>query len=200
MLIWIVGFAVFLVSVTLHEVAHGFTAACLGDDTALRKGRINLNPLRHIDIFWTVLLPISLFLSTGGRFIIGQAKPVPVNFGKLRPYRLGMISVALAGPAVNIVLAFLFSILYRRTAWAMVLMFGVYLNLALGVFNLLPIPPLDGSRVVNGLLPAKWSALYSRIEPYGFIIVVVLVYFGVLKNIVIPGINFFCRAFDVPYL
>ncbi len=190
----------FLVSVTLHEVAHGFTAACLGDDTALRKGRINLNPLRHIDLFWTVLLPISLFLSTGGRFIIGQAKPVPVNFGKLRPYRLGMISVALTGPAVNIFLAFLFSILYHRTAWPMVLMFGIYLNLALGVFNLIPIPPLDGSRVINGLLPSTWSAWYSRIEPYGFIIVVVLVYLGALKGIVIPGINFFCRVFDVPYI
>ena len=200
MLIWFVGFAMFLIAVTLHEVAHGFTAACLGDDTALRKGRINLNPIRHIDIFWTVLLPVSLFLSTGGQFIIGQAKPVPVNFGKLRPYRIGMISVALAGPAMNIFLAFLFSMVYRQTAWAMALMFGVYLNLALGVFNLLPIPPLDGSRVVNGLLPAKWSARYSRIEPYGFIIVVVLVYFGVLKSMVIPGINFFCRAFDVPYL
>lgn len=200
MLMWVGGFFMFLVSVTLHEVAHGFTAACLGDDTALRKGRINLNPLRHIDIFWTILLPISLFFSTGGRLVIGQAKPVPVNFGKLRPYRIGMISVALAGPAVNIFLAFLFSMLYRQTAWVMVLTFGVYLNLALGVFNLLPIPPMDGSRVVSGLLPAKGSALYARIEPYGFIIVIVLIYFGALKHIIIPGINFFCRLFDVPYV
>ncbi|MBI4430698.1 MAG: site-2 protease family protein [Candidatus Omnitrophica bacterium] len=198
MWMWILGFAVFLVSVTVHEVAHGFTAVCLGDDTALRKGRISLNPLKHIDLFWTILLPLTLFLTTGGKFVIGQAKPVPVNFAKLRPYRAGMIGVALAGPGMNFLAAYLFSVLYHRTAWTIFLILGVYLNLALGVFNLLPIPPLDGSRVVSGILPKKWARRYAYLEPYGFMIVIAFLYFGLLRNAVIPGINLFCRIYGVP--
>lgn len=200
MLTMFFGFCIFLISVTAHEFAHGFIAARLGDDTALKRGRLSLNPIKHIDLFWTILLPVSLYVTSGGRFVIGQAKPVPVDFRKLKPNRLGMIAVALAGPGINFLLAFLFSALYRETAWITALLFGVYLNLALGLFNLLPIPPLDGSRVVNGFLPKKWQKFYDLIEPYGFIIVIVLVYFGVVRQFVILGINAFCNVLDIPHI
>ena len=200
MVMWFLGFGMFLISVTVHEFAHGFVATCLGDDTALRRGRLSLNPMKHIDLFWTILLPVSLYVTSGGRFVIGQAKPVPVDFRKLKPNRLGMMAVALAGPGMNFFMAFLFSVLYRQTAWVVVLLFGVYLNLALGIFNLLPIPPLDGSRVITGFLPKKWLKMYDLVEPYGFIIVVVLVYFGVIRHVVISGINFFSSVYNIPHV
>ena len=188
----------FLISaVVLHETSHGAVAFYLGDPTAKERGRLTLNPLRHIDLFWTILFPALLFFSTHGRFALGMAKPVPVDFSRLRRPKTDMIWVAAAGPVVNLLLASLFSLAWRKTgqdAW----LFGVYLNLGLAVFNLIPIPPLDGSRIVTGLLPVRWAVRYARLESYGFLIVLALYALGVISRIILPGIEFLCRLLHVP--
>lgn len=186
-----------LITVTLHEFCHGAVAYLLGDSTARRLGRLTLNPLRHIDPLWTVLLPVTLFLM--GLPAIGMARPVPVNFAALRHPRRDMIWVALAGPAANILFAYVMFFLYRWSGWGFLLM-AVYLNLGLAVFNMLPIPPLDGSRVLMGLLPKGWAAGYARAERFGFLLVLILVWLQVFWRLVIPGINFFCRWWGIPPL
>ncbi len=190
---------ILLAAMTVHEVSHGFTAHRLGDDTAKRAGRLTLNPLRHIDPFWTVLLPALLYFTTGGRFMIGMAKPVPVNFSKLRNPRRDMILVALAGPLSNMamaaVLAFFFKINHNP-----LLLYGIYLNLGLGVFNLIPIPPLDGSRVVSALLSVRWAIPYLRIERFGFIVILFLSLKGYLMPCVRFGMDIFCRFLGIPGL
>ncbi|MEI7751382.1 MAG: site-2 protease family protein [Candidatus Omnitrophota bacterium] len=190
---------ILLVAMTVHEVSHGFIAHWLGDDTAKRAGRLTLNPLRHIDPFWTVLLPAILYFTTGGRFMIGMAKPVPVNFSKLRNPRRDMMLVALAGPVSNIamaaVLAFFFKINHNP-----LLLYGIYLNLGLGVFNLIPIPPLDGSRLVGGLLPVSWASAYFQVERFGFIVILFLSLKGFLMPCVRFGMDFFCRLLGIPGL
>lgn len=195
---WVLAITIFLFTVTFHEYAHGFVASCLGDDTAKRRGRLTLNPLKHIDPFWTVLLPVAMYVSTGGRLAIGQAKPVPVDFRKLRPVRLGTILVALAGPGANLILAFLSAVLFHSSGSTLVLFLGVYLNLGLAMFNLLPIPPLDGSRILLAVFPLAWHKWYALCERYGFLIICVLYYFGMLRTLVNTGMNFFCRVLQVP--
>jgi len=176
-------------AIVLHEVAHGFCAYKLGDPTARDRGRLTLNPISHMDLVGSVLIPGGLFLAhyfglTRSLILFGWAKPVPVNFRNLRPARLGMILVAIAGPLTNIVLAWIFSRLYiwpvlskvsNICAWA------VMLNLTLAVFNMIPLPPLDGSRVITGFLPPRLAYEYNRLEPFGFIILIVIMQLGLLR-------------------
>lgn len=196
LLIWIV---VFLITVTVHEVCHGLLAYALGDPTAKEQGRLTLNPFKHLDPFWTVLLPGILFLTTGGRFMIGMAKPVPVNFARLRHPKRDMVWVALAGPLANVIFATILSSLFQFTHHVLFL-YAVYFNLGLAVFNLLPIPPLDGSKVLMGLLPRKWLLAYLRTERFGFWIILALYFSGVLFKFLMPMINAFCRFLNVPLL
>ncbi|WP_367026980.1 site-2 protease family protein [Methylococcus sp. ANG] len=184
-----------LFAITLHEVAHGWAASRLGDNTAKSLGRLSLNPLRHIDPVGTILVP-GLLLAFGG-FIFGWAKPVPVDWGRLRHPRRDMALVAVAGPGANLVMALGWAILLRLAmelpesldyvALPLGLMgkAGIAINSVLMVLNLLPIPPLDGSRVVSTLLPLRAAIQYSRIEPYGFWILLILIYTNILGRIMV---------------
>jgi Zn-dependent protease len=176
-----------LFAITVHEAAHGYAARYFGDNTAWKMGRVTLNPANHIDPIGTILLPLLTFL---GGFPIGYAKPVPVRFGNLRNPKRDMIWVALAGPASNLVQALLWGILFyllRGMGVDEVFFFamckaGISINISLFVLNLFPLPPLDGGRIMVGLLPMKQALAFSRIEPYGFFIVIGLVYLGVLNT------------------
>jgi len=169
-----------LIAVTFHEAAHGWTAWRLGDDTAYRLGRVTFNPLRHIDLFGTVLLPALMLFGSGGRMMFGFAKPVPVNFAGLNRPRRDMILVAAAGPGSNLLLALLSSLLLHLVVgqsgdaaqWLGYNLFNsVRINLLLCVFNMLPIPPLDGGRVAVGILPARLSRPLARLERAGILII-----------------------------
>ncbi|WP_018911680.1 site-2 protease family protein [Thiomonas sp. FB-6] len=172
-----------LFAITLHEAAHGYAARHFGDNTAYMMGRLSLNPARHIDPVGTILVPLVLYFATGGSFLFGYAKPVPVNFGALRNPKRDMVWVALAGPASNFAQAFLYglAVLVMNRLGVRELFFfdvaraGILVNLVMFVFNLFPIPPLDGGRVLVGLLPLRQALALSRIEPYGFFIVMALV-------------------------
>ena len=171
-----------IIAITLHEAAHGFVARHFGDPTAANLGRVTLNPLKHIDPFGTILLPAVLLLSHAG-FIFGYAKPVPVKFGALRNPKRDMIWVAAAGPAMNVVLALIsalgiVAVLLLHVApdsWAIAaLVFSVQINLVLAILNLMPLPPLDGGRVMTGLLPLRLAIAYARIERFGMLIIIAL--------------------------
>lgn len=168
-----------LTAITTHEAAHGFVAWRLGDDTAYRQGRVSFNPLKHIDPFGTVILPIMLFMAGG--ILFGFAKPVPVRFARLRRPRRDMVLVAAAGPGVNLLLAFVSALLIHGAlllpdlalAWAVeTLQISIYLNILLAVFNMLPLPPLDGGRVAVGLLPPRLARRLAGAERWGLLIVI----------------------------
>ena len=179
---------VFFISVVIHEVSHGLAAYALGDATAKDAGRLTLNPLPHISLFWTVLLPAALFFATHGHFAIGMAKPVPVDFSRLRKPRSGMSAVALAGPFSNLVLAAILALVWSK--WKIDFwLYAVYLNLGLAVFNLIPIPPLDGSRVLASCLPRTWISKLFKFEKFGFIVIAGLYFTGILLKRVVPVIT-----------
>ncbi len=207
-------------AVTLHEAAHAWVADKKGDPTARQLGRITLNPLAHIDPFGTVIIPIMLFVSTG--FIFGYAKPVPVNPFNLRRPKEDMAWVAAAGPGMNLVLAIISGIFYRFLSNPIFLgggslfsdvggtvsffllplremfQFSVMINVVLMVFNLIPIPPLDGGRVLVGFLPREQSRWVSKIEPYGMLLLVFIVFFdpfkfGLMQRVVWPLVSFVSR-------
>jgi len=186
-----------LFAIVLHEVAHGWMADKLGDNTARFMGRLTLNPIKHIDPIGTILIPIVLLIS-GSPFLFGYAKPVPVNFGKLNHPKRDMIWVALAGPVTNLILALLSTLLLvvalnmpASMGWvseplALMCQASIIINMVLLIFNLLPLPPLDGGRVAVGLLPGPMAYQLSRIEPFGFLIIVLLLVFGLLQSIIGP--------------
>lgn len=179
---------IFLFSVILHEVAHGWMAYRFGDSTAKLAGRLTLNPFPHIDLFGTILLP-ALLMYIHSPVLLGWAKPVPVDFSALRNPKRDMIWVGLAGPLVNIALAIFFSAALYFTylpVVASVLKMGIIINLVLAIFNLIPIPPLDGSRLVMGVLPYGIARAYAKLERYGIIIIFLLLYFGVLSSMIWP--------------
>jgi Zn-dependent protease len=178
-------------AITLHEAAHGYAAKYFGDNTAYMMGRVTLNPFPHIHLVGTILLPLLLYFSTNGALLFGFAKPVPVDFGNLRHPKRDMVWVALAGPASNLVQAIVWALLFvvytdfgvSEKFFLAMCKAGVLSNVVMFAFNLFPLPPLDGGRIVVGLLPWKQAYQFSRVEPYGFYIVMALVITGVVNHL-----------------
>jgi Zn-dependent protease len=170
-------------AITLHEAAHGYAAKKLGDNTAYALGRVTLNPIKHIDPMGTIAVPLLLYFATAGTFLFGYAKPVPVRFGNLRHPKKDMIWVALAGPGSNLIQAIFWAIMYlllvkvslTERFFLEMCQAGVLVNVVMFAFNLFPLPPLDGGRILVGVLPWKQAAMVSRVEPWGFYIVLALV-------------------------
>lgn len=202
-----------LIAVILHEIAHGWAANRLGDPTAARAGRLTLNPLPHVDLFGTIILPL-LLIVTHAPFLFGWAKPVPVNFGNLRRPKRDMVLVAAAGPLTNIVLAIASALLFHSlmhvrlpahsaltgpliaglTPLALMAQYSVVINIVLAIFNLIPILPLDGGRVLTGLLPVRQAIAFSRLEPFGLLIVIALLASNVLDRVLGPVVGVFLHV------
>ena len=178
-------------AITLHEAAHGYAARQLGDPTAAMLGRVTLNPFAHIDPIGTILMPLLLYFSTSGAFLFGYAKPVPVRFDRLRHPKRDMVWVALAGPGINLLQALLWgALLYALVGMGLNERFflemcraGMLTNVVMFAFNLFPLPPLDGGRILVGLLPWRQALAVSRIEPWGFYIVMALVVTGIISSV-----------------
>ena len=189
-------------AITLHEAAHGYVAKYFGDYTAYQAGRISLNPINHIDPIGTVLIPIALVVFTAGQFVFGWAKPVPVNFGNLRDPKRDMLWVAAAGPGANLFMALCWALILKLVVEVPANYFsyplqqmakgGVLINLGLMVLNLIPIPPLDGGRIAVSLLPHRLAYRFAMIEPYGLIIIVVLLATRALGAVIWPLVTL-CR-------
>ena len=181
-----------LFAITLDEAAHGWVASKLGDHTARMMGRVTLNPIKHVDPVGTILVPLALLLMPGVGFIFGWAKPVPINFRALRSQKSGMIWVALAGPGANFLMAIgwlilaIISLKLELFILYSMARVGIFLNILLAVFNLLPIPPLDGSRVISALLPGPLAYKYGQFEQYGFLILLGLMFIGGFQLFVLP--------------
>jgi len=195
-------------AIVFHEVAHGWVANRLGDPTARDLGRLTLNPISHIDLFGTIIMPLLLYFSTNGQFVFGYAKPVPIDPRYFKDPKKGMALSSLAGPGINLLMAILFSLVLRAIFPAMkesdlsditgkalfpialMLSYGVLINVALAVLNLIPVPPLDGSRIVYWLLPERLGAVYYRLERYGMLLLMALLFFRILGVIVWPIVSF----------
>jgi Zn-dependent protease len=195
--ILLMGIIPLILAITLHEAAHGWVAKRFGDNTAYSQGRVTLNPLSHIDPIGTILLPAILFVTSG--FIFGWAKPVPVQFGNLRKPKLHSIYVAAAGPLANLFMASLWAILFYFTressidnvlTVSAIAKIGVQMNIVFMIFNLIPILPLDGGRILQGMLPLRQSIEFGKIEPYGIYIVFGLAMLGILTPIIGPVVQF----------
>ncbi len=199
LLIWVIPV---LLAITLHEAAHGWTASKFGDHTARMMGRVTLNPVKHIDPVGTVIVPLALLIMSTG-FIFGWAKPVPINFNALRSPKSGMIWVALAGPGANLIMAigwlFVAILSFNNNIPIMLKMAGagIFINILLAVFNLLPIPPLDGSRVISALLPNPLAYKYNQLERFGFVILIGLMFIGGFSYIVWPIVGLALNSLSV---
>ena len=190
-----------LLAITLHEAAHAWAAYRCGDNTAKMLGRLSINPLRHVDPVGTLLIPILTGFISQFHFLFGWAKPVPIQWNKLRKHRRDMAIVAAAGPIANIIMALLWAaciktgtLLHPQTSVIAQFMMlagqaGVFINLILVCLNLLPVPPLDGSRIVASMLPPKYAAFYMRLEPFGFLILIMLLFLGVLSQLLGPPLS-----------
>ncbi len=190
-----------LLAIIVHEVAHGYVANLLGDQTALMLGRLTLNPLKHIDPIGTIIMPLICILA--GSFIFGWAKPVPINSRNFKNFRKDTAMVAIAGPMSNLFMAIIWAVFVKsiilfipNTLMPIARLFlihmgyaGITINILLLVLNLIPIPPLDGSRVVASLLPQNMADIYGKIEQYGFIILIILMYTNVLSRVIVPPLN-----------
>lgn len=194
-----------LFAITVHEVAHGWVASKFGDKTALMMGRLTLNPFKHIDLIGTIIVPALLLLFGG--FIFGWAKPVPVNWQNLHHPRRDMALVAIAGPTANLLMALLWAMIAKLgllwgvqqspIALGMALMgqAGIMINLVLMVLNAIPIPPLDGSRVISSLLPPRAAYQFNKLEPFGFFILLLLLATGLLSHILLPAVTYLRQLF-----
>jgi Zn-dependent protease len=200
---FIISFGLLLIAMTVHEFAHGLAAYKLGDSTAKFSGRLTLNPLAHIDPFWTILLPLILFLSTSGHFVFGAAKPVPIDYRALKNPKRDIIWIGVSGPLANLILAFITAQVLKfipLPAVAVYLFSNLLLiNVVLALFNLIPIPPLDGSRVLMGLLPEGLSQMYTSLERYGFIILFLFIWLGVFDRLLWPMVGLVIRLMGVSY-
>ncbi|MBU3696823.1 site-2 protease family protein [Dechloromonas sp.] len=192
-------------AITLHEAAHGYAARYFGDPTAWLQGRISLNPLRHIDPVGTILIPVAILLFSGGDFLFGYAKPVPVNFGRLRHPKKDMLWVAVAGPGANLLMACLWALMFKlswflpqffSTPLARMAEIGIIINCVLMVLNLLPLPPLDGGRIAVSLLPHRLAFKFAQLERWGFPILLVLLFTGILGAVMNPLVVFSARAIE----
>lgn len=193
-------------AITLHEAAHGYAARHFGDPTAWQLGRISLNPLRHIDLWGTIVIPVAILLFSGGSFLFGYAKPVPVDFGRLRNPKRDMLWVAAAGPGANLFMALCWAGMLKL-AWLMpgndftlplseMSKIGIMVNCVLMVLNLLPLPPLDGGRIAVSLLPHRLAWKFAQLEPWGFPILLVLLFTGILGTVMNPLVIFAARTIE----
>jgi Zn-dependent protease len=198
-----------LFAITLHEAAHGYVARLFGDNTAYVAGRITLNPLKHIDLVGTIVVPIAILLiaklAGGAGFLFGWAKPVPVSFGQLRRPKQDMVWVAAAGPGANLLMAVLWAILLKlqialglnEAFFVEMAKAGIFVNIGLMALNLLPVPPLDGGRIAVGLLPSRLAYQFARIEPYGMFIVIFLLATNTIGFFLVPFYRFGLAILDL---
>ena len=193
-------------AITLHEAAHGYAARHFGDPTAWQQGRISLNPIRHIDLLGTIIIPAAILIFSAGTFLFGYAKPVPVDFSRLRHPKSDMLWVAAAGPGANLFMAFFWALMLKM-AWLMpsndftlplseMSKIGIMVNCVLMVLNLFPLPPLEGGRIAVSLLPHKLAWKFAQLERWGFPILLVLLFTGVLGEIMNPLVIFAARAIE----